>query len=817
MSLGRGRGKGGADTRMESNKSAVLAAARPGPELAGSDSAASAIYPAVARVRLQEAVYRLDKEYEYSIPEALRPAAGDFVIVPFGGGNRRMLGVVTGLSATSETSPDRLKPVLELRPPEYRLTGEQLALCDFLCAHAFCAFGDALGAVVPSAALRGLEKSESPTNIKKEELLRLAPLPEGGEPPALRSELQKKIVSELRESGGSMAAAALCAKLGCARARIAPLIKRGLVESLSTEVSRDPYASDGSETPPDGNILTGEQAAAAEKLCSLVDADGPRAALLFGVTGSGKTRVIKSVIDHVLAAGRQVIVLVPEIALTPQTVGLFRAFYGGRIAVLHSQLSPGERFDAWRRIRSGEADVCIGTRSAVFAPFPNLGLIVIDEEQEHTYKSDMSPKYHARDVARFRCGRSGALLLLASATPSVESFSRAEKGIYTLVELSKRWGDAVLPEGVIVDMRSGGARTSGKGGLGGFISERLYAELALRLGRGEQSILFINRRGYNNFLSCPKCGAAVMCPNCSVSLTYHAPERGDAPERREGGDFRDGRGKLVCHYCGHTEPVPDACPGCGFQTLSRVGYGTQRAEEKLCELFPAARIVRMDADTTRGKFAHEELLARFREGSADILLGTQMVTKGHDFPNVTLVGVLDADGALYMGDFRSSERAFALITQVVGRAGRADKPGVALVQTFNPEHAVIRLAAAQDYRAMFRDELALRRARGFPPFCDVIAVTLTGKSEPELDAASQVVGDRLRALRGGEYHDLETSVFGPVEATVYRLKGVYRLRYIIKCHMSSRARAFVRALLDTLPPALERKVSVSADVNPTEL
>lgn len=762
--------------------------------------------PKTVAVRLEGAPYRADRAYEYLLPEEMRAsvARGDFVIVPFGAGNRRMLGVVTGMRCAPEADPARLKSVLELRPAEYRLTDEQLALCDFLCAHAFCTFGDALGAVVPSAALRGLEKCEIPTNIKTDFMLSLADFAVSSEDDSriFKSEAQRAIAAVLRASGGSMTASELC-RLACvSRDKLTPLIKRGVLISEPVELMRDPYAATGEEVPPDDNTLTDEQAAAATKLSELAASGEPKAALLYGVTGSGKTRVIKAVIDSVIAMGRQAIVLVPEIALTPQTVGLFRAFYGKRIAVLHSQLSAGERFDAWRRIRSGEADVCIGTRSAVFAPFPNLGLIVIDEEQEHTYKSEMSPRYHARDVARFRCGRNKSLLLLASATPSVESFSRAQRGIYTLVELTRRYGDAVLPRGVIVDMRNAAKRGSGH-----FISERLRDEIALRLERGEQSILFVNRRGYNNYVSCPKCGEAVMCPNCSVAMTFHAPQR----------RAYDQRGRLLCHYCGYERNTPDACPSCSFSPLSHVGYGTQRAEERLRELFPQARIIRMDADTTRGKFAHESLLARFREGEADILIGTQMVTKGHDFPNVTLVGVLDADSALYMGDFRANERAFALITQVVGRAGRADKPGVALVQTSSPDHPIIRLATAQNYRGMFADEEAMRRARGFPPFCDLLTLTLQSESEEMLSESVKITGEKLRELCTGEFSDLPTAVFGPIEPQVYKLNGIFRLRFIIKCNMNSRARALARAMLEVLPPKLARHVTVIPDVNPNEL
>ena len=762
--------------------------------------------PKTVTVRLTGAPYRADRAYEYLIPHEMRGsvARGDFVIVPFGAGNRRMLGVVTELRAEPETDPERLKTLLELRAPEYRLTEDELALCDFLCAHAFCTFGDALGAVVPSAALRGLERRGSPTNIKTDFLISLADFAASSEDDArlFRSDAQRAIASVLRASGGSMTASELCRLAGVSRERLTPLIRRGVLIAEPVELVRNPYASDGTENPPDDNILTPEQAEAARKLAELVASGEPRAALLFGVTGSGKTRVIKSVIDSVVASGRQAIVLVPEIALTPQTVRLFRAFYGNRVAVLHSQLSAGERFDAWRLIRAGEVDLCIGTRSAVFAPFPNLGLIVIDEEQEHTYKSEMSPRYHARDVARFRCGKSNALLLLSSATPSVESFSRAKRGIYTLVELTRRYGDAVLPRGIIVDMRDAARRGSGH-----FISDRLRDEIALRLERGEQSILFINRRGYNNYISCPKCGEAVMCPHCSVALTYHAPERRAAAAR----------GRLLCHYCGFERLTPESCPSCSFSPLAHIGYGTQRAQEKLHQLFPQARIIRMDADTTRCKFAHQELLNRFREGEADILIGTQMVTKGHDFPNVTLVGVLDADSSLYMGDYRASERTFTLITQVVGRAGRADKPGIALVQTSCPDHPVIRLAVAQDYRGMFKDEEALRRARGFPPFCDLLTLTLQSESEELLGEAVKIAGAKLRELCDGEFSDITTMVFGPVEPMVYRLSGIYRLRFIIKCNMNSRARALVRAMLDVLPPNLARRVSVIPDVNPNEL
>ncbi|MBQ2709667.1 MAG: primosomal protein N', partial [Clostridia bacterium] len=500
--------------------------------------------------------------------------------------------------------------------------------------------------------------------------------------------------------------------------------------------------------------------------------------------------------DRVIESGRSVIVLVPEISLTGQTVDLFCGYFGERVAVIHSALSEGEKIDAWKRIRAHQVDVVIGTRSAVFAPLDNLGMIVIDEEQEHTYKSDMNPKYHTRDAARYRAAACGALMLLASATPSLESFHRAATGAYTLVTLRERYGGAVLPEVKIADLRADTARGS-LSPIGSVLAE----ELAENLRRGEQSILFVSRRGYNNFLSCQKCGEVVTCPNCSVSLTYHREADGDI---------------LKCHYCGHMQAVPELCPACKSEHMSRKGFGTQLAAETLHGMFPDARILRLDADAAAGKFSHEQILSEFRAHQADILIGTQMVTKGHNFPDVTLVGVLSADAALYLDDFRATERTFALLTQVIGRAGRADKPGRAVIQTYSPDNETITLAATQDFDRFYESAIRLRRQLQFPPFCEFVLFGIHGEDEPEVLAMTVEFDKKLREYLEGDFADVKTYLFGPFEAPVYKVNNVYRMRVIMKCQVTRRVRELVAQLLADFPKATP-KAAISVDVNPASM
>ena len=522
--------------------------------------------------------------------------------------------------------------------------------------------------------------------------------------------------------------------------------------------------------------------------------------LLHGVTGSGKTCVMLKSIDGMLERGRGVIVLLPEIALTPQSLAIFCSRYGNRVAVMHSALNAGERMDAYHRVLSGEADVVVGTRSAVFAPVKNLGLIVMDEEHEHTYKSDMNPKYHARDVARYRCAYHKAILLMCSATPSLESYKRAKEGRYTLLTLKHRHAGAELPEVRIADMRgeAGGGNLSPLGG-------ELTAALQENVAAGNQAILFLNRRGYNHVVSCRSCGEALTCPSCSVSLTYHTKKN------------TYDEGYLVCHFCGRRQAMPKTCPACGSEHLARAGYGTQRVEQELTELLPGAGVLRMDTDTTSTRFSYDELLGAFRRHEADVLLGTQMVTKGHDFPDVTLVGVLMADASLYLDDYRAGERTFSMLTQVIGRAGRAKKKGVAVIQTCNPDHDVLRLACKQDYETFYEREIKLRRLLVFPPFCDIALLTLSHRHEQELMMAAKALSDEVARRVVADYNDVQLVAFGPFEAPIYRADGQYRMRMVFKCVLSKRTRALFAEVLSVFQKQGNGTPLLSVDFNPSNL
>ena len=573
---------------------------------------------------------------------------------------------------------------------------------------------------------------------------------------------------------------------------------------------RNPYSGLYRASPPP--VLSKTQEAARAKLSALYRTHEPKAALLHGVTGSGKTMVIRALIDEVVADGRGVIILVPEIALTPQTVSVFCGAYGDSVAVIHSSLSDGERADAYRRVRDGDAKIVVGTRSAIFAPLCDIGLIVMDEEQEHTYKSDMAPRYDAHDVAAKRCGTHGALLLLASATPSLTSFYKAKAGAYTLVTLNERYGGATLPEVRLVDMRAEAAA-----GNTSAYSAALLAEIDAARRRGEQSILFVNRRGYNNFVSCRRCGTAVGCPNCSVALVYHTRRR-FTEEELESGDaaaLRAAGGYLKCHWCGYTAPIPLECPTCGARALGYVGWGTQRAEEELCRALPGVRVLRMDADTTTEKRSQDTILGEFRRGGADVLLGTQMVTKGHDFPAVTVVGVLMADASLYLDDYRAGERTFSLITQVVGRAGRASSPGVAIVQTYTPGSEVIEAAARQDYDAFYESEIALRRAYGFPPFCDIAVLGVSGTDEKVLREAASALCDAVKKRLSTDYADVQAILYGPFEERVYKTQGRYRMRCVLKLRSTRRTRELLRALLTET--RLPGDAALTVDINPASV
>ena len=622
----------------------------------------------------------------------------------------------------------------------------------------------------------------------------------------LRSPMQRALLSAAVE-GGRQTDRNLLETTGASRAQLNSLIQKGLLTSEKEAVFRDPYKDLKAEKNTEAVTLSEEQEAAYRTILALYETHEPKGVLLHGVTGSGKTQVMKAMIDAVIRDGRSVIILVPEIALTPQTVSIFCGYYGDRVAVMHSALSVGERADAWVKIRDGEVDVVIGTRSAVFAPLPNLGMIILDEEQEHTYKSDMSPRYDAHDVASYRCKQNDALMLLASATPSLTSYYKAKSGNYTLVELTRRYGKAKLPSVMPVDMRA-----ELRAGNTSVFSAALAEALKDTYARGEQSILFLNRRGYHNYVACRDCGEVLECPNCSVSLTYH---KQGMSHHRPG--QADGSSALICHYCGYRIPTPNRCPACGSEHLSYTGLGTQKAEAELAELLPEAKILRMDADTAKSKEAYEEMLSAFREGKGDVLLGTQMVTKGHDFPNVTLVGVLLADSSLYAGDYRAAERTFSLVTQVIGRAGRASASGRAIIQTLNPQNETLLVSAEQNYVKFYQKEIELRRAFLFPPFCDLVEISLTSTDETQLSQAAVRLSSYMTEKIRKDFADLPLVLYGPFDAPVYKVQNRYRKRMIVKCKLNRRSRAMFRDILSDFGRSAGNRVTVSADFNPTNI
>ena len=742
-------------------------------------------------VYLLDTPYHIDRPFDYSCHPGLR--CGSIVRVPFGRSGATRLGVVTALK-DSCTVPEgvTLKGVCAVVSELFTLTEEMLGLCRFMKEYTLCTFGEAVRTVLPPGAL-----SES-LNVRYRRTAKLllskeavATLLSATGRSCIRSEGQRTVLRFLMDLGE--ADFDILKQLPSVNAaHIKALVDKDIISVREDEDIRNPYSEYAKVRDTSEIVLSRAQRAAHETIEALYSEDAPRAALLYGITGSGKTKVIMKTIDRVIADGKSVIMLVPEISLTPQTVSIFCSRYGERVAVVHSGLSQGERLDAWRRIRRGDVDLVIGTRSAIFAPLSNIGMIVIDEEHEHTYKSESDPKYHARDIASYRCGRHNALMLLASATPSVESFYKAKSGAYTLVPLRERYGGAKLPRAVIVDMRE-----ELRLGNPSPISQRLYNMLTDVKENENQAILFLNRRGYSSHISCKECGEVLECPRCSVSLTYHSSASG---------------GMLLCHMCGYREPTPRVCPSCSSDALSFLGFGTQKLESEMSKYLPEMKVMRMDADTTSGKLAYDRMLDDFRRGNADILLGTQMVAKGHDFPRVTLVGVALADTSLHVSDFRAAERTFSLLTQVIGRAGRASEEGVAVIQTFQPTNETIRLACRQDYDSFYEGEIALRRELSYPPFCDMVQLTLTADDEAQLARASTELSDVMRAKLDGEYARLPFVVYGPFEAQVYKLNEKYRMRMMVKCRLNAQSRRLFSELLCEL--SKDRRVTLTVDLNP---
>lgn len=570
------------------------------------------------------------------------------------------------------------------------------------------------------------------------------------------------------------------------------LEKRGLAEVIWQSVERALYKIPDSVSPI-SITLSEEQQKAYDSLEESLTSGEASAALLYGVTGSGKTSVILTLIDKALSLGKSVIMLVPEIALTSQSAEVLFSRYGKRVAIIHSGMSKGERHDSWEAIKSGKKDIVLGTRSAIFAPVKNLGLLIIDEEQDDSFKSDTTPRYHARDVARFICAKSSALMLLSSATPEVTSFYNAVSGKYKLITLKERYGNATLPDVVISDLMVDSITSPDR-----LIGSELEEALRDTLEKGEQAVLFVNRRGLRKLLTCRDCRTPVTCPNCSVSMTLH--KKGDGY-------------KLMCHYCGYSMAPPLTCPACSSKHMQYRGYGTQKLEEELKKLFPKARVLRLDADTTRKKLSHDSIITDFENHRADVLIGTQMVAKGHNFPDVTLVGVIMADLSLFSSDYRANEHTFSLMTQVVGRAGRSKKRGRALIQTMNPYNEIIGLCTTQDYNSFFEGEIALRRSLVFPPFCSVGAFYLTSESEYALNSASDSLERFMTGKLGKDFSDVKIIAYGPFEAIPYKLKNTYRKKLVVKFKNNARTRTLFRQVLTEL----NKKDGVRCyfDVSPT--
>ncbi len=814
----------------------------------------------IARIAVSGVPYAVDRLYTYLIPEVLRGSVqpGVRVTVPFGRGNRRSEGFVMEISS-GEVQPS-YKPITDVLDDAPLMSAELLKLARWMKTRCFCTYYDAIKAILPGGIWlryrevyrlkKGSDPAEALASVPEEGLERTlleAVLASGEAEPSVLcrhgGEAIDKALKSLTEAGilekeviaaqtvsdksvqmaslavsaeealaaveakknsapvryaviqllcteGALSSSELSYYTGATMKTLRSLEKSGLITLSAQEVLRvQSYEAQEDAAPI---VLNGEQQAAFEGLSELMDAGEGKAALLHGVTASGKTQVYLRLIQRALERGKTALILVPEIALTPQMLRKFIAYFGNDVAMLHSALRLTERYDQWKRIRRGEVHVVLGTRSAVFAPLENLGLIIIDEEQEPTYRSENPPRYQTHDIAQFRCAQQKALMLLGSATPTVESYYYSQEERYKVFSLHRRFNDKSLPRVLLADMREELRR-----GNGGSISSVLYDELAGNLERGEQSILFLNRRGSARMLLCGECGEVPQCPRCSVPMTYHSAN-----------------GRLMCHYCGHSEPAYERCPSCGGM-IKHVGSGTQKVEDELKALFPHTQVLRMDTDTVGAAHSHEGMLRAFEEKNIPILLGTQMVAKGLDFENVTLVGVLDADLSLYVENYHAAERTFDLLSQVVGRAGRGSREGRAVIQTYTPENAVIKAAAAQDYETFYRNELRMRRLRRYPPFADLLTFTVSGTEESRVISAAKALRDGLcAAANRSELRPLEIEVLGPAGAPVVKVNNRYRYRVYLVGRNCTELRRLVSEFLFAFHRHKEnRGLDIFADCN----
>ena len=746
--------------------------------------------PKTVGVAVSNATFHFDKLYTYAVMPDQQDTVklGSMVLVPFGRGSRARMGVVLACDAEPESA--KLKYLFDVAPASACLTPELLRLVHFLKERTFCTYYEAVKAVIPyGAQYKPAVAADGVTPVLQKQLTRhtensyrlVGGLPQKPKPTA------KQLAAVALLGGGPRTLNELEDK-GISRAVLDNLCAKGVLECSKVNKSIDLYSSIPLKNEP--ICLTAEQQAAYDALLPKLEDDAPHSALLYGVTGSGKTLVFLKLIAHCLEQGRKALVLVPEISLTPQMILRLKSQFGRRVAVQHSALNHTERLLQWQMIQDGGADIVVGTRSAIFSPLENIGLIIIDEEQEHTYRSESAPRYSAHEMARQRAAENGALLLLASATPSTESFYAAQHGRTQLVRLTQRYGGNPLPKVQIVDMRaelaSGNPRE---------ISLAMEDAIRRNLDAGKQTILLLNRRGYQTMAQCEDCREVLKCQKCSVPMVYHKSAH-----------------KVLCHYCGSQMEPPTVCPTCGGKLQYR-GFGTQKAEEELAKLFPDARVLRMDQDSTAAKDAHEKLLAKFADHEYDIMVGTQMVAKGLDFEGVTLVGVLGIDSLLFAQGFRAYENVFSLITQVVGRSGRAKDPGFAIIQTTDPDNPVLNLAAAQDYDAFFEQEIAYRKLGLYPPFCGLCVIGFAGAKEIETARAAA----RFAALLGqqaAKQPDLPLRVLGPTPGSIEKINDTYRYKLTIKCRNDRRFRDLVRSALELYEQEkLPSKATVAVDLH----
>ena len=747
--------------------------------------------PKTVGVAVSNATFHFDKLYTYAVMPDQQDTVrlGSMVLVPFGRGSRARMGVVLACDAEPESA--KLKFLFDVAPASACLTPELLRLVHFLKERTFCTYYEAVKAVIPyGAQYKPTVAEDGVTPVLQKQLVRhtenayklVGTLPPKPRPTA------KQLAAVALLAGGERTLSALEEK-GISRAVLDNLCAKGVLECSKVNKSIDLYSSIPLKNEP--ILLTEEQQAAYDALLPGLEDAAPHSALLYGVTGSGKTLVFLKLIEHCLQMGRRALVLVPEISLTPQMILRLKSQFGKRVAVQHSALNHTERLLQWQMIQDGGADIVVGTRSAIFSPLENIGLVIIDEEQEHTYRSESAPRYSAHEVARQRAAENGALLLLASATPSTESYYAAQHGRTQLVRLTKRYGGNPLPKVQIVDMRaelaSGNPRE---------ISLAMEDAIRHNLEAGKQTILLLNRRGYQTVAQCEDCREVLKCQKCSVPMVYHKSAH-----------------KLLCHYCGsQLDPPPARCPACGGKLQYR-GFGTQKAEEELAKLFPEARILRMDQDTTAAKDAHEKLLAKFARHEYDIMVGTQMVAKGLDFEDVTLVGVLGIDSLLFAQGFRAYETVFSLVTQVVGRSGRAKDPGFAIIQTTDPDNPVLNLAAAQDYDAFFEQEIAYRKLGLYPPFCGLCVIGFAGAKEIEVARAAARFASLL-GQQAAKQPDLPLRVLGPTPGSIEKINDTYRYKLTIKCRNGRRFRDLVRSTLERYEQEkLPSKATVAVDLH----